>query len=160
VSTKVNGETSERLGQSAKRSATVRGQAGMGATWQADVCRVWQSGKSRFSACQVLWKMSFSRAVCRAASFISPTHLWLVLEVLQSMDHEELRHLSEHMHFRNTDGDRTCTRKEGDAEVGIRTRFLKETKKERKRTRKNQRSFPLASVGLLSLTLKYLARVF
>jgi hypothetical protein len=29
VSTKVNGETSERLGQSAKRSATVRGQAGM-----------------------------------------------------------------------------------------------------------------------------------
>ncbi len=31
MSTKVNGETSERLGQSAKRSATVREQAGMGA---------------------------------------------------------------------------------------------------------------------------------
>jgi hypothetical protein len=59
VSTMVNGETSKRLGQSAKRSATVRGQAGMGATWQADVCRVRQSGKSRFSACQVLWKIRF-----------------------------------------------------------------------------------------------------
>jgi hypothetical protein len=32
VSTKVNGETRERLGQSAKRSAAVRGQAGRGAT--------------------------------------------------------------------------------------------------------------------------------
>jgi hypothetical protein len=117
VSTKVNGETSERLGQSAKWSATVRGQAGMGATWQADFCRVWQSRKSRFSACQVLWKICFSRAVCRAPSLMCATHLWLVLEVLQSMDHEQLRHLSEHMHFRNTDGDRTCTRKEGGAEV-------------------------------------------
>ncbi len=53
--------------------------------------------------------------VCRDASFMCATHLWLVLEVLQCMDHEELRHLSEHIHFRNTD--RTCTRKEGDAEV-------------------------------------------
>jgi hypothetical protein len=117
VITKVNGETSERLGQSAKRSATVRGRAGIGATWQADVCRVRQSKKSRFSACQVLWKICFSRAVCRAASFMCATHLWLVLEILQCMDQEELSHLSEHMHFRNTDGDRTCTRKEGDAEV-------------------------------------------
>jgi hypothetical protein len=56
-------------------------------------------------------------AVCRAASFMCATHLWLVLEVLQCMDHEELSHVSEHMHFRNTDGDRTCTRKEVDAEV-------------------------------------------
>jgi hypothetical protein len=32
VSTKVNGKTRERLGQSAKRSAAVRGQAGRGAT--------------------------------------------------------------------------------------------------------------------------------
>jgi len=32
VSTKVNGETRERLGQSAKRNAAVRGQAGRGAT--------------------------------------------------------------------------------------------------------------------------------
>jgi hypothetical protein len=32
VSTKVNGETRARLGQSAKRSATIRGQAGRGAT--------------------------------------------------------------------------------------------------------------------------------
>jgi len=32
VSTKVNGETCARLGQSAKRSATIRGQAGRGAT--------------------------------------------------------------------------------------------------------------------------------
>jgi len=36
VSTKVNGETRERLGQSAKRSAAVRGQAGRGATGQAE----------------------------------------------------------------------------------------------------------------------------
>jgi hypothetical protein len=32
VSAKVNGETRERLGQSAQRSAAVRGQAGRGAT--------------------------------------------------------------------------------------------------------------------------------
>ncbi len=36
VSTKVNGETREKLRQSAKRSAAVRGQA----QWKADVCRV------------------------------------------------------------------------------------------------------------------------
>ncbi len=53
MSTKVNGEIRERLGQSVKRSAAVRGQAGRGATGQADVCRVGQSRKSRFSACQV-----------------------------------------------------------------------------------------------------------
>ena len=85
--------------------------------WQADVGRVRPSRTSGFSACQVLWKICFSRAVCRAASLMYATHLWLVLEVLQSMDHEQLRHLSEHMHFRNTYGDRTCTRKEGGAEV-------------------------------------------
>jgi len=56
-------------------------------------------------------------AVCRDASFMFATHLWLVLEVVQCMDHEELSHLSQYMHFRNSDGDRTCTRKEGDAEV-------------------------------------------
>jgi hypothetical protein len=61
VSTKVNGETSERLGQSAKRSATSRGQAGRGATWEADVCRVRQSRKSGISAWQFLWKICFSR---------------------------------------------------------------------------------------------------
>jgi hypothetical protein len=43
VSTKVNGETRERLGQSAKRSATVCGQAGRGATVEADVC--WGCGR-------------------------------------------------------------------------------------------------------------------
>jgi hypothetical protein len=49
------------------------------------------------------------------------------------MDHEGLSHLSEHMHFRNTDGDRTCTRKEGDAEVRDRyTRY--EGDEERKGT--------------------------
>ncbi len=36
-------------------------------------------------------------AVCRAASFMCATHLWLVLEVLQCMDHEGLSHLSEHV---------------------------------------------------------------
>jgi len=65
----------------------------------------------------------FARAVCRAASFMCATHLWLVLQVLQCMDHEELSHLSEHMYFRNTDADRTCTRKEGDAEVRNRNAF-------------------------------------
>jgi hypothetical protein len=59
----------------------------------------------------------FARAVCRAASFMSATHLLLVL------DHEELSHLSEHMYFRNTDADRTCTRKEGDTEVRNRNAF-------------------------------------
>ncbi len=54
MSTKVNGETRERLRQSAKRSAAVRGQA----QWQADVSRVRQSRKSGFSGCQVLWKIA------------------------------------------------------------------------------------------------------
>ncbi len=44
VSTKVNGETRERLRQSAKRSATVCGQAGRGATVEADVC--WGCGRA------------------------------------------------------------------------------------------------------------------
>jgi len=44
VSTKVNGETRERLRQSAKRSATVCGQAGRGATVKADVC--WGCGRA------------------------------------------------------------------------------------------------------------------
>ncbi len=45
--------------------------------WQADVCRMRQSRKSRFSACQVLWKIagrSASReAVCRTSSFMCAT---------------------------------------------------------------------------------------
>ncbi len=53
------------------------------------------------------------------------------------MDHEELSHLSEHMHFRNTDGDRTCTRKEGDAAGRNRcTRY--EGDEERKETHANE----------------------
>jgi hypothetical protein len=56
MSTKVNGETRERLGQSTKRSVAVRGQAGRGLQWQADVCPVRQSRKSGISACQVLWR--------------------------------------------------------------------------------------------------------
>ncbi len=39
MSTKVNGETRERLGQSVKRSAAVRGQA--------DVCPGWGRAESR-----------------------------------------------------------------------------------------------------------------
>jgi len=34
-------------------------------------------------------------AVCRAASVMWATHLWLGLKVLQCMDHEELSHLSQ-----------------------------------------------------------------
>jgi len=52
MSTKVNGETRERLGQSAKRSAAVRGQAGKGAIVAG---RVRPSRTFGFSACQVLW---------------------------------------------------------------------------------------------------------
>ncbi len=76
VSTKVNGETRESLRQSAKWSAGVRGQEGepKEEAWQADVCRVRQSRKSGFSACQVLWKSagrSASRAaVCHASSLM------------------------------------------------------------------------------------------
>jgi len=33
------------------------------------------------------------------------------------MNHEEVRHLRQYMHFRNTDRHRTCTRKDADAEV-------------------------------------------
>jgi hypothetical protein len=48
LSTKVNGETRERLGESAQRSTTVRGQAGKGATVAS---RVRPSRTSGFSAC-------------------------------------------------------------------------------------------------------------
>jgi len=77
VSTKkVNGETRERLRQSAKWSAAVSGQEGepKEEAWQADVCQVRQSRKSGFSACQVLWKSaggSASRAaVCHSFSLM------------------------------------------------------------------------------------------
>jgi len=41
VSRKANGETRERLGQRAKRSAAVRGRRPEGdLQWQADVCRM------------------------------------------------------------------------------------------------------------------------
>jgi hypothetical protein len=35
--------------------------------WQADVRRVWQSRKSGFSACQVLWKIAGRSTSCAAA---------------------------------------------------------------------------------------------
>jgi hypothetical protein len=73
-----------------------------------------------------------------------------MVSVLQCMDQEELSHLSQHMDFRNTDGERTCTRKE--TQIG--TRVMKETKKERKRKRKNQRSFPFAFCGPTFFDLK------
>ncbi len=63
-STKVNGETRETLGQSAKRSTAVRGQAGKGATVAS---RVRPSRTSRFSACQVLWLIA-GRSTSRTAS--------------------------------------------------------------------------------------------
>jgi len=65
VSTKVNGETRERLEQIAKRSAAVRGQARRGAT-VADACRVRPGRTSGFSDCQVLWLIA-GRSVSRAA---------------------------------------------------------------------------------------------
>jgi len=55
VSTKVIGETPEGLGQSAKQSTTVCGQAGRGATVAGrHMPAVQQNSKSGFSACQVL----------------------------------------------------------------------------------------------------------
>jgi hypothetical protein len=47
VNTKANNETCERLGQNAKRNATVRKGSYIGR----------QSRKSKFSAYQVLWKI-------------------------------------------------------------------------------------------------------
>jgi hypothetical protein len=74
VSTKVFGETPERLGQSAKESTTVCGQAGTGATVAGRALpAVQQSSKSGFSTCQVLWKIvggsASHAAVCRASYF-------------------------------------------------------------------------------------------
>ncbi len=47
MSRKANGETRERLGQSAKRSAAVRGRRPEGELqWQADVCRVCDRAES------------------------------------------------------------------------------------------------------------------
>ncbi len=55
MSTKVIGETPEGLGQSAKQSTTVCGQAGRGATVAGrHMPAVQQNSKSGFSACQVL----------------------------------------------------------------------------------------------------------
>ncbi len=45
--------------------------------WQADVCRMRQSGKSGFSACQVLWRIAgrsaSPKALCRTSSFMCAT---------------------------------------------------------------------------------------
>jgi hypothetical protein len=64
---RVLNRTQERLRQSAKWSAAVRGQA--------------RRGASEFSACQVLWlitgRSASSAAVCRASSFMCATHLSL-----------------------------------------------------------------------------------
>ncbi len=47
--------------------------------WKIDICRVWQSKKSGFSAYQVLWKItcrsSSHTVVCDASSFMCTTHL-------------------------------------------------------------------------------------
>ncbi len=64
VSTKVNSETRERLGQSAQRSTTVRGQAGKGAPVAS---RVRPSRTSGFFACQLLWLIA-GRSASRTAS--------------------------------------------------------------------------------------------
>ncbi len=64
MSTKVNDETRERIGQSAKRSTAVRGQAGKGAPTAG---RVRPSRTSGFSACEVLW-LIVGGSASRAAS--------------------------------------------------------------------------------------------
>ncbi len=63
VSTKVNGETRARRGQSAKTERHNSWAARKGEPqWQADVCQVWQSRNSGFSACQLLWKITGASA--------------------------------------------------------------------------------------------------
>jgi hypothetical protein len=87
VSRKANGETRERLGQSAKRSAAVHGRRSEGELqWQADVCRVCDRAESQdFFACQVLGKItgrSASRAaVCCASSFMCATNVEIPAEL-------------------------------------------------------------------------------
>jgi len=77
VSTKVNGETLERLGQSAKRSAAVGGQAGRGASVAGRRLPGATEQTSGFSACQVLWLIVGRSASpdCRAYSFMCATYL-------------------------------------------------------------------------------------
>ncbi len=59
MSTKVNGETRARLGQSAKRSAIIRGQAGrVSHSGRQTSARCGQSRNLGFSACQLLWKIT------------------------------------------------------------------------------------------------------
>ncbi len=77
-SVRLIGETPERLGQSAKQSTTVCGQAGRGATVAGrHPPAVQESRKSGFSACQVLWKIvgrsASHAALCRASSFMCAT---------------------------------------------------------------------------------------
>jgi hypothetical protein len=78
VSTKVNGETRERLGQSDKRNAAVRGQAGRGATVAGR--RVPSAAEQNVGIFCLPGFVadrggSTSRtAICRASSFMCATH--------------------------------------------------------------------------------------
>ncbi len=63
------------------------------------------------------------------------------------MNHEEVRHLCQHIHFRNTDTHRTCTRKEGDAEVTNTYTRYEGDDESKERTRKDQRSFLFTFCG-------------
>ncbi len=66
MSTKVNGETCARLGQSAKRSATIRGQAGRGATVAGGrLPGVAEQKLGNFLPARFLWKIA-GRSASRA----------------------------------------------------------------------------------------------
>ncbi len=99
VNTKVNGESRERLGQNAKRSTAVRGQAGKGATLAS---RVRPNRTSGFSACQVLWRIACRSACCTASSASLPscarpichaTLAFLIFAFLSSVTLTQYKHL-------------------------------------------------------------------
>ncbi len=59
MSRKANGETRERLGQSAKRSAAVHGRRSEGELqWQADVCRVCDRAEAKIFLPARFWGRS------------------------------------------------------------------------------------------------------
>jgi hypothetical protein len=83
VSTKVNGETRERLGQSPKRSAAVRGQAGRGTTVAGSRRPgVAEQNVGIFSLPGFCGRSDSRAAVCRASSLMCATHLSLSLQFL------------------------------------------------------------------------------
>ncbi len=85
LSTKVNREIREKVGQSAKRSLAVHGQGGRGSYSGSQTSARCGRAKRWISACQGLWKMagrSASRAAdCRTSSFMCRRVEGLLLQI-------------------------------------------------------------------------------